>query len=321
MNREDIHKLIGGYATGSLTEEERRQLFEAALDDQELFDALQEEQVLKNLLDDPLSRERLHRAVAASLPQANASWFRRPWIWAASASVALAATLLVVLVEWNHPPVPMERAALQKPVSGPQAEVPRNVAVPQPKVKRSERELRRNPAKKERRSEAEVKALAVPQSSSQPFSQPPPPQPRAAIALPQAAENPAQLDEMKAPNRVMRSVGGLAGAVRDTSSTIYSIARKLENGAYFEVPTDAVFQPGETIRLTIFPRVSGPLSLEERDQADATWRRIFPLIDGDTVQVRALENYAVPVDIVVTRGARLRITVGSLTTIVALKTT
>ena len=40
MNREEIQKLIGGYATGSLTDDERRLLFEAALDDQDLFDAL-----------------------------------------------------------------------------------------------------------------------------------------------------------------------------------------------------------------------------------------------------------------------------------------
>ena len=47
MTRDEIRGLIGGYATGSLSEAERRTLFEAALDDQELFDELAREQALK----------------------------------------------------------------------------------------------------------------------------------------------------------------------------------------------------------------------------------------------------------------------------------
>ena len=55
MNPE-IRHLLGGYATGTLTDDERARLFAAALDDQALFDALAEEQPLKDLLDDPESR-------------------------------------------------------------------------------------------------------------------------------------------------------------------------------------------------------------------------------------------------------------------------
>src|SRR6266404_4338951 len=79
MNREDAQKLLGGYATGNLTAEEQRLLFEAALDDQELFDALAEEQALKDVFDDPVSRERVRLAVAAA-PRAR-GWWARPWIW------------------------------------------------------------------------------------------------------------------------------------------------------------------------------------------------------------------------------------------------
>ncbi len=53
MTRDEIRKLIGGYATGSLTEAERKPLFEAALEDQELFDELAREQALKEMLDEP----------------------------------------------------------------------------------------------------------------------------------------------------------------------------------------------------------------------------------------------------------------------------
>ena len=48
--------LLGGYATDTLTEEEKRQLFEAALENQELFDALADEEALKALLTDPKVR-------------------------------------------------------------------------------------------------------------------------------------------------------------------------------------------------------------------------------------------------------------------------
>ena len=59
MSQDETRKLLGGYATDSLTEAERRVLFEAALQDQELFDELAGEQVLKEVLDEPGARQRL----------------------------------------------------------------------------------------------------------------------------------------------------------------------------------------------------------------------------------------------------------------------
>lgn len=63
MKKEDVEKLLGGYATGTLTGEERQALFEAALTDQVIFDALGSEQALKELLDDPHARRRLLMAL------------------------------------------------------------------------------------------------------------------------------------------------------------------------------------------------------------------------------------------------------------------
>ena len=37
MTDEDIRNLLGGYATGTLSDEEQRALFEAALHDEKLF--------------------------------------------------------------------------------------------------------------------------------------------------------------------------------------------------------------------------------------------------------------------------------------------
>src|ERR1017187_5907752 len=59
MSREEIQKLRGGYATDTLSEAERRALFEAAIEDQELFDALAKEQALRDVLHDPSARHQL----------------------------------------------------------------------------------------------------------------------------------------------------------------------------------------------------------------------------------------------------------------------
>jgi hypothetical protein len=56
MNREEM---LARFSRGTLNEAERRALFEAALDDQALFDALSEEDALRVVLDHPESRPAL----------------------------------------------------------------------------------------------------------------------------------------------------------------------------------------------------------------------------------------------------------------------
>jgi len=56
---DDVRKLLGGYATGTLTDEERNLLFSAALEHQELFDALADEEALRELLAEPATRQTL----------------------------------------------------------------------------------------------------------------------------------------------------------------------------------------------------------------------------------------------------------------------
>jgi hypothetical protein len=94
MNQEDIRKLLGGYATGTLTDAERKALFAAALDDQELFDELGRDQALKELLEVPGARTRL--AAALTPPAAVTAWWKKPLPWALAGT--LAAGLLVVFV-------------------------------------------------------------------------------------------------------------------------------------------------------------------------------------------------------------------------------
>jgi len=98
----DLEKLLGAFATDTLTEEERKRLFTAALADQQLFNVLADEQALKELLADPDVRRRLLQSLRQSKPATSgvtASWFNRaarPATLAVAGGLA-AAVLAVVL--------------------------------------------------------------------------------------------------------------------------------------------------------------------------------------------------------------------------------
>ncbi|SPP63221.1 hypothetical protein [Nitrospira lenta] len=97
MAEHEFEKLLGGFAADTLTPEERRQLFTAAMQDQQLFNTLADEQALKELLTDPAVRRRLLQAlhnatpVPADKPGSWLDWFRRP------ANLALAGGLATVV--------------------------------------------------------------------------------------------------------------------------------------------------------------------------------------------------------------------------------
>ena len=94
MSLEQIRKLLGGYATGTLTPEEQRTLFEAALEDQELFDALAREQSLRDLLRDPAAKAQL----LAALDDEPITWRQRAarWMWGHAVGLAAVACFVTV---------------------------------------------------------------------------------------------------------------------------------------------------------------------------------------------------------------------------------
>ena len=117
MKPEEVRKLLGGYATGTLTEEERRILFEAALTDQSLFDELADEEPLRAYLQDPAFR----RQLSETLEPEKRGWFTMP-AFRLSAFLGLAATVaagLLVFVAVRRPappkPEPVEIAKVQPP--------------------------------------------------------------------------------------------------------------------------------------------------------------------------------------------------------------
>ncbi len=163
MNPE-IRHLLDGYATGTLTEAERARLLAAALEDQALFDALAEEQVLKDLLDDPESRgyllaeldllaeknqdpqpilmDRSLNAKRAATPMAArqspvpvaappppAKPPARFWLPFAAVMMAL---LVTGWFWWRHTPVPQQEVAVNRPPVSSEKEVPAEPPPPQP---------------------------------------------------------------------------------------------------------------------------------------------------------------------------------------------
>lgn len=118
MSRDDAHKLLGGYATGTLTPKEQQALFQAALEDQELFDALAREQALRDLLGDPTARAQL----LAAVDDTPAPWYRRWWqpVPMTVLAAALAVAALVAVRYGARSPWPTRMAKLDLPVRRPE---------------------------------------------------------------------------------------------------------------------------------------------------------------------------------------------------------
>jgi hypothetical protein len=121
MTEDEIRRLLGGYATDALTEGERQILFEAALDNQDLFDALQNEDALRELLADPLTRAQARMALSRA--PARAGFSGRRWALGVAVPALVAVVLIVAMNRGNAPrqiaqvagtPVPAAPPALKK---------------------------------------------------------------------------------------------------------------------------------------------------------------------------------------------------------------
>ena len=257
MRPEDIRKLVGGYATGTLTAEERCMLLEAALRDQDLFNELAREQPLKDLLEDPLARRQLLDALKEkpSLAAVFHTWLRRPATWAVAGGLAATAVLLVVFV---RPPVavppapePVLRARLEPPREVP----PAAVAVRAP-VRVPEKEATTgNERKSELVDKAEVEvAEAVGQQTV------------GAVVSEEEARTPAALEKQ----RLSRDGGYIApGAAsisfRATEADMlpspipYRFLRASTTEEFADAASSTVFAKDDRIRLAFEPAQSGRL--------------------------------------------------------------
>jgi hypothetical protein len=293
MKREDLEKLLGGYAAGTLTAEERRALLEAAVSDQALFDALAMEEPLRDTLADEAARARVLAALEAPAPRFAdrfAAWLGRPQAWALGASVAGAVVLTVVALRFEHapqpaPPPPRQEIAELRP------------AQPEPPAAASTVKPKRLAAKvRPERTQVQAPATApqLPPTAAAPLDRaltaPPPPRAPREQALPPLppprAVSGAVSETMRvAPQRgELLTAGHLGGAAAPAPEVTwrpgtearalfvahhvpqapapntaappglglrYTLLRRDVVGAYFEVPADTEFSPGEAARLRI----------------------------------------------------------------------
>ena len=128
MTPEERDLLLSRYATGRLSESELRQLREAALADQSLFDAMAEEEELRDLLGDPASRQEVLEALEPPGSLSLSSW-RGPWAWATAGGLAAVAVLTVAVwrMQQQHTEMAMQRRA---DVPAAAAPAPQPVATP-----------------------------------------------------------------------------------------------------------------------------------------------------------------------------------------------
>lgn len=162
MKRAEAEKLLGGYATGTLTGTERRTLFEAALEHQALFDALADEEALRELLADPAARAHVLAALAPA-PSKIVPFWRRPGVIGAAAGLLVATTAGLAILrspEAQLPPAAKPEAAQAPAASAPAAPEAKSIASSVPKV------ATRSKAAAEVRSAVETPAAGIPAPAS-----------------------------------------------------------------------------------------------------------------------------------------------------------
>ncbi|MFN7934628.1 MAG: hypothetical protein U0R19_14965 [Bryobacteraceae bacterium] len=106
--------LLGGHAMGNLSEQEREELFSAALEDQQLFDALMAEEGLREILEQPGAKRELIEALRPkeSIFGRLRKWMGTPMGWGAAGAVAT--TALVVGFFATRLPQPVAQTQMAK---------------------------------------------------------------------------------------------------------------------------------------------------------------------------------------------------------------
>ena len=284
MTPDAIRKLLGGYATGTLTPEEQAALFAAALEDQELFDALAREQSLRDLLRDPVARADLLAALEPPTRAGFWQWLRTPVVAglvtagvAAIAIIAVWQSTRVVPVKLPPPTIVAEVRPPQPPpaVAAPQSRdaagaavyvdrlfAPPAVAAPQ---SRDAAPLRTAPAPRRKALPSSTPTVAAPPAAS-----PPPPSPPPAAAPPAAEPEKSAASAGAISTRAGLSADRLAAVQAGAPAPIPPSLRCTVLRQDGEVEMATPLNPGETIRLRIVPNSDGVVSVLESGQVLAT---------------------------------------------------
>jgi hypothetical protein len=279
MTQDEIRKLLGGYATDALTADERRMLFEAALDDQELFNALGNEDALRELLDDPVSRDQVRRALAGPIASKRPRFSSRRWLVGVAIPAAVAVILIIMMNRANAPrliaPAPQTMATNIAP--GAPAEVTAKL----------------EPAPKEARKQSKAKALnkiapnaiAAPQIAAGQIT-------TDAVSAP-AIPSPARLEAPRAAMASMRAAAPapIPDAIRQQFSAGFPANAALYQGPLVRYSLVRSGAAGDEVRVEVTTGTAGYLALYEVDTAGNS-KRAYP---ANEPAVRVLPNLAIQI--------------------------
>ena len=286
MSKEEIRKLLGGYSTNTLTESERSALFEAALDDQELFNALQQEQALKSLLDDPATRAQVRQALEQQQSGRQTGSRMRWWAWGGAASAAVVASILLVVFRPNPlrpAKKPVEIASLEKAPSPAAPEQPneqkRTVVTPKEK-----------PRVRTKTADESAPVRSAPSAAPAPAPPPlipAPVQPQVVGSLRQ--QEPGALNAVQAQDRVALASPAVAKALSGAPQPLlrYSLLKRHSNDSNFVPAADAELKPGDLVRIQVSATLPGQITLTRLNET-GEWQRIAD------VAVVANSSYTIP---------------------------
>jgi hypothetical protein len=297
MTQEEIRKLLGGYATDALSADERRVLFEAALEDQELFNALQNEDALRELLADPVSRAQVRKALEPSKSTRPGFVWRR-WIWGV-ALPAVIAVIVIALMNRARTPEPLEQLARSAPVDPGLVTQDRN-AVEMQLEKQS--------------TDVRTQTIA-PRVAPKPPSAAPRRLESAQNARQQTANDVARSTLVAPAAKAMLAAPSptLPDAIRQQFSAGLAANARLYLGPLVRYSLVRGASAGDGVRVEVTTGVAGYLALYEID-ASGNSKRIYPAGESAASEVatQVLPNQAIQIPnqpVVVDSGARLRLVV------------
>ncbi|MGH9674352.1 MAG: hypothetical protein ACRD44_14325 [Bryobacteraceae bacterium] len=288
MKREEAEKLIGGYATGTLTAEEQQSLYSAALRDQELFNALAGEEAVRELLAQPAFRERLLTVLAPNGPglvERFGAWIMRP-VPMGGLAAAMASVLAVVLFLRAPVEAPRELARA-KPAAQPAAASTAKAGEPAPANRPQARAADREAAPAGPKLQARVAPRRdfTLEDAPQPMSArprgreelaepstPPPPQPPASTPAPAVvAESRTAAAAASAPALMAKSV---------EAPFRYRLERRAENESFDTVSPASTFRRGDALRLIVDAVGDGWVQVQIRDGSESRTLFAAPVEPG-----------------------------------------
>jgi hypothetical protein len=291
MTQEEIRKLLGGYATDALSADERRMLFEAALEDQELFNALQNEDALRELLADPVSRAQVRQALEPwKSTRPGFAW--RRWLWGV-AMPAVIAVIVIVLMNRARTPEPLEQLARSAPVDPGLVTQDRNAVEMQ--LEKQSTDVRTRAiaprAAPQRPSGAPIRFDSAQDAKQQQIA--------SDLAHPTLVA-PAAKAMLAAPSPA------LPDAIRQQFSAGLAANARLYLGPLVKYSLVRGASAGDGVRVEVTTGVAGYLALYEVD-ASGNSKRVYP---AGEVATPVLPNQAIQIPdqpLVVDSGARLRL--------------